>query len=59
MAYNTIRSSFHEGVPVYPESNFTTRFYTAICVSNPEMIIGYYLPLPVHRYNPFLKKDFW
>jgi len=56
--YDTIRSSFHEGKSVYPESNFTTRLHIEVCVVNPEMIIGYYLPKPIEKYNPFLNKDF-
>lgn len=56
--YDTIRSSFDEGSKVYPGSTFTDRLHIEVCVINPEMILGYYLPLPIEKYNPYLKKDF-
>jgi hypothetical protein len=53
--YDTIRSPFHEGDKIYPESNFTENLHIEICVINHNMIKGYFLPLPHHRYNPFIK----
>lgn len=50
--FDTIRSSFSEGEPVYPGSNFTKRQHIQICVLNPEMIKGYFLPRPLQHYNP-------
>ena len=56
--YDTIRSSFDEGGNVYDGSTFTKRLHIEVCVLNPSMILGYYLPRPIQRYNPFLKKNF-
>lgn len=56
--YDTIRSSFNEGKPVYPTSNFTDHLHIEICVINPEQVKGYFLPRPVHEFNPYLNKDF-
>jgi hypothetical protein len=52
--YDTVRSSFDEGEKVYDGATFTKRLHIEICVVNPEMILGYYLPRPVARYNPYL-----
>lgn len=57
--YDTIRSSFNEGGQVYPTSNFTDRLHIEICVINPEQIKGYFLPRPIHEFNPYLKNDFF
>ena len=57
-AYDTIRSAFLEGDEIYPGSNFTDRLHIEICVLNPELIKGYFLPLPVYEFNPYLKKNF-
>lgn len=56
--YDTIRSSFNEGGEVYPSSNFTDRLHIEICVINPDVIKGYFLPRPVDTFNPYLKKKF-
>jgi len=56
--YDTIRSSFDEGEKVYEGSTFTKRLHIEVCVINPAMILGYYLPRPVDRYNPYLKGAF-
>lgn len=52
--FDTIRSSFSEGEEAYPGSNFTKRQHIQICVQNPEMIKGYFLPRPLKEYNPNL-----
>jgi hypothetical protein len=57
-AYQTIRSPFHEGGTIYDGSNFTDRLHIEICVIDPSMIKGYFLPLPTEEFNPYLKKDF-
>lgn len=57
-AYDTIRSSFSEGGEIYPTSNFTDRLHIEICVINPEQIKGYFLPLPIGEFNPYLNKEF-
>lgn len=56
--YDSIRSPFHEGGPIYTGANFTDRLHIEICVLNPTLIKGYFLPRPVERFNPYLKKDF-
>jgi hypothetical protein len=48
---DSIRSSFSEGAEAYPGSNFTQRQHIQICVQNPEMIKGYFLPRPLKEYN--------
>lgn len=53
--YDTIRSPFLEGQPIYPDSNFYERLHIEICVLNPSLIKGYFLPLPVAEFNPYLK----
>ena len=57
-AFDSIRSPFHEGDPLYVGSNFTERFHIEICVRNPEMIKGYFLPRPVDKFNPYLRRSF-
>jgi hypothetical protein len=56
--YDTIRSAFLEGVPIYPDSNFTDRLHIEICVLNPDLIKGYFLPRPIDEFNPYLTKEF-
>ena len=51
---DTIRSAFVEGTEVYPGASFTSRHHIQICVINPEMIKGYFLPRPIKQFNPFL-----
>lgn len=53
-AYDTIRSPFHEGNPIYNGANFTERMHIEICVCNPTMIKSYFLPRPVNRFNPYI-----
>ncbi|PZR29552.1 MAG: hypothetical protein DI535_02225 [Citrobacter freundii] len=56
--YDSVRSAFMEGKPVYPGSNFTDKLHIEVCVRKPDLIKGYFLPQPIEKYNPFLKKDF-
>ena len=56
--YDTIRSPFHEGGPIYTGANFTDRLHIEICVLNPNLIKGYFLPRPVKLFNPYLEKEF-
>jgi hypothetical protein len=56
--YDTIRSPFQEGGPIYDGANFTDRLHIEICVLNPALIKGYFLPRPVKEFNPFLNKAF-
>ena len=45
--YDSIRSPFAEGEPIYEGANFTDRLHIEICVRNPALIKGYFLPRPV------------
>ena len=58
LAYDSIRCSFDEGKEVYPGSNFTTRNHIQVCLLNPSLIRGYFLPRPVDIYNPYIKNEF-
>jgi hypothetical protein len=55
LKYDTIRCAFVEGEPIYPTANFSSPLHIQICVLNPELIRGYYLPRPIEKFNPFLK----
>jgi hypothetical protein len=52
--YDTIRCAFPEGEELYPGSSITSRLHLQICVLNPDCIKGYFLPKPIHAYNPHL-----
>lgn len=52
--YDTVRCAFSEGEPVFPGSNFSTRLHIEICVINPAMIQGYFLPRPIKQFNQAL-----
>jgi hypothetical protein len=56
--YDTIRSPFHEGAPIYDQANFTSGLHIEICVTNPDQIKGYFLPQPLEKFNPYLHKAF-
>lgn len=56
--YDTIRSPFHEGEAIYDQANFTTGLHIEICVIDPKQIKGYFLPLPLEKFNPWLNKEF-
>lgn len=53
-SYDTIRSFFDEGVEVYPGASFATRNHLQVCVRNQSLIKGYFLPTPIHEFNPYL-----
>jgi hypothetical protein len=55
--FDTIRSAFLEGQELYPTSNFTTKLHIEICVIKPELIKGYFLPVPIEEFNPYLNKE--
>ena len=57
-AYDTVRSPFDEGIKVYPDANFSSRHHIQVCVISPRMIKGYFLPLPIEEFNPYLKKEY-
>lgn len=52
--YDTIRCAFPEGDAAYPGAMISKRLHIQICVCNPEMIKGYFLPRPVNKFNPHL-----
>ena len=56
--YDTIRSPFQEGGPIYDGSNFTEHLHIEICVLKEELIKGYFLPQPIEEFNPYLTKEF-
>ena len=56
--YDTIRSPFQEGGPIYDGANFTDRLHIEICVLNTDLIKGYFLPRPVEEFNLYLTKEF-
>ena len=56
--YDTVRCAFAEGRAAYPGANFSIRGHIEVCVINPEMIKGYFLPRPLEMFNPYLKRDF-
>jgi hypothetical protein len=56
--YDTIRSPFHEGEPIYHQANFTEGLHIEICVRNPGQIMEYFLPEPVGESNPWLYRDY-
>ncbi len=55
--YDTVRSSFLEGEAVYPNASFYDKVHIQVCVRNPEVIKGYFLPRPILEYNPYLDED--
>lgn len=56
--FDTVRSAFQEGEPIYPGSNFTQRLHIEVCIINADLIKGYFLPRPIAKYNPYLKRQF-
>jgi hypothetical protein len=56
-AYDTIRSAFDEGSRVYPGASFASRNHIQVCVINPHLIKGYFLPTPLDEFNPYLNSS--
>jgi hypothetical protein len=56
--YDTVRSAFDEGAKVYAGASFTSRHHIQVCVINPLLIKGFFLPRPLEEFNPYLKKEF-
>jgi hypothetical protein len=42
--FDSVRSAFIEGEPVYPNAGFYTKNHTQLCIRNPNCIKGYFLP---------------
>jgi len=42
--FDTVRSVFWEGEPLYPDAGFRTKNHIQVCVVNPECIRGYFIP---------------
>src|SRR5690606_12858577 len=58
LPYDTIRSAFDEGNKSYPGASFTSRHHIQVCVINPKMIKGYFLPLPIEEFSPYLLEGY-
>lgn len=56
--FDTVRSPFHEAGLLYENANFSARLHIEICVRTHAQIKGYFLPMPLHEFNPYLNKDF-
>ncbi|WP_276504451.1 hypothetical protein [Terrimonas pollutisoli] len=54
--YDTVRCAFQEGSAAYPGATVSTRLHIQVCVINPDCIRGYFLPRPLEKFNPHLKK---
>lgn len=52
--YDTVRSAFPEGDPIYDGCAIPDQTHIQICVRNPDAILGYFLPMPVEEVNPNL-----
>jgi hypothetical protein len=53
-AYDTIRCAFPEGTVAYPGTEITSRLHIQICIRNKDCVKGYFLPRPLHEFNPYL-----
>jgi len=53
-SFDSVRGAFPEGEPVYEGSMIQDRNHIQICLRNTDKILGYFLPLPVEKYNPHL-----
>ena len=49
MNYDSVRGTFLEGKPVYPESGIMEKTHTQLCIINPNCIKGYFSPLMANR----------
>jgi hypothetical protein len=56
--YNSIRSPFDEGSKVYPGASFTAKNHIQVCVMDESLIKGYFLPKPIHLFNPYLNSPY-
>lgn len=45
ISYDSVRGTFLEGKPVYPESGIMEKTHTQLCIINPNCIKGYFSPL--------------
>jgi hypothetical protein len=52
--YDSVRCAFPEGDPAFPGSSITDRLHIQLCIRNPELIKGYFLPKPLAQFNPNL-----
>ncbi len=52
--FDTVRGAFPEGDIVYPTSEIRDRTHIQVCVLNQACIIGYFLPKPIEKHNPYL-----
>ena len=42
--FDSVRSAFIEGEPIYPNAGFYSRSHIQLCIRNPNCIKGYFLP---------------
>jgi len=42
--FDSVRSAFIEGEPIYPNAGFYSRNHIQLCIRNPNCIKGYFLP---------------
>jgi hypothetical protein len=42
--FDSVRSAFIEGEPLYPNAGFFTKSHIQLCIRNPNCIKGYFLP---------------
>ncbi len=52
--YDTVRCAFPEGRELFAGSKISSRLHLQICVTNPESIVGFFLPRPINKFNPIL-----
>ena len=52
--YDTIRGAFPEGKAIYEGCAIKDQTHIQICVRNTDSILGYFLPLPIKKVNPYL-----
>lgn len=45
--YDTVRGTYHEGIPLYPGTDLSHQDHTQICVRNTASILGYFRPIEI------------
>ena len=51
--FDSVRGMFIEGGEAYPNSGFHQKTHVQICIRNPKMIKGYFLPIQDHKIIEF------
>lgn len=52
--FNSVRGAFQEGPAVFTGTTITNKNHIQICIRDKACIRGYFLPIPITRYNPNL-----